>query len=181
MWAVWNCACDVLLTPGHSALSPPNLTHVNWTILIYFQLNGSEDLLKVYQNSLKFVRPGDFIVFVVRAKRRVSIGDNRETRFEFGKRLDWATEKSMLSQPYYSEDSDLEILINDIRNLLILSKIEGVVRVEHDLPATTTAQLLCRACIEERADLMIIKQNADLKSTIIECAQESPCSIAIMK
>ena len=181
MWAAWECPLDVIMTPGFAQLSPPNCTHINWTTLIYFKLHGEESLLDVYQSALKFIRPGDFIVFVVSADKRVSQGDNRDTRFEFGNRLEWTTEQPLKSLPFYVNDADLEQLITDMRNLFTNSQVEGIVRVEYDAPSTTTAQLMCRVAMEERADAMIIKRNKCTRNLIIECAQECPCSIVVIK
>lgn len=182
-WALWgNCPRDLLLTPGHANVKPPNFSFINWTTVIYFELHGEENLLNIYQKSLKFLRPGDFVVFIISVGKRISLGDNRlYTRFEFGRRLDWSAGPSLKSLPFYSNDDDLEVLIDNIRNLLIQSKLEGVVRVEYDVQATTRAQLLCKASIDERADLIVIKQNQDVKNLIIECIQECTCSVAILK
>ena len=182
-WAIFgDCPRDLLLTPGHANISPPNHSFANWTTLIYFELHGKEKLLDIYQSSLKYMRPGDFIVFIISVERRISRGDNRAySRFEFGKRLDWSAGPPMKSYPFYSNDNDLEILIGSIKDLLLQSKLEGVVRVEYDVQAKTKAQLFCKAIIEERADLIIIKQNQNVKNLIVECVQESSCSIAILK
>ena len=182
-WAILgDCPKDLLLTPGHANIRPPNNSYVNWTTLIYFELHGKEKILNVYQNSLKYMKPGDFIVFIISVEKRISHGDNRAySRFEFGQRLDWLAGPPLKSYPFYSNDNDLEILIGSIKDLLLESKLEGVVRVEYDIQEKTRAQLLCKAIIEERADLIIIKQNQDIKNLIIECIQESTCSIAILK
>jgi hypothetical protein len=74
MWAVWDSPQDVLLTPSQAHIKPFKTIHVNWIIQIHFKFHGNEKLIDVYQQILKYIRPGDFIIFVVSADHRLSQG-----------------------------------------------------------------------------------------------------------
>lgn len=169
------------MTPGYANIRPLSSGQVRWTHLIYVRLNGDEEVMNIYQSSLKFMRPSDLVVFFVSVGKKVSKGDNSDTRFDYGRRLEWCTEPPFKSHPYDSNDADLISLVSEIKNLLLISKVEGTVRIEHDKPATTTAQLLCRAVAEEKVDLIHIKRNEKSQNIIKECAHDVSCSIAIIK
>lgn len=154
---------------------------MRWTHLIYFRLNGAEDIVSVYRSALKFIRPSDSVIFFVSAGKKESKGVNNDTRFDYGRRLEWCTEPPLKSYPHDSNDIDLNSLVPELQQLLLTSKVEGTVRIEFDKPATTTAQLLRRAAAEEKVDLILIKRNKNSQNLIKECAIDISCSICVIK
>lgn len=180
-WALWECNKDLILTPGSALPRPLYITEARWTTLVYFRLHGGEFLKDVYLSALKFIRPGDYVIFLVSTEKRISVGDNRDTRFDFGHRLEWSTEPPTKNHPFNAHDADLELIVSEAQDLLLLSRVDGTVRVERDVSTTTTAQLLCRISTEEKVDLMVIKANLVNKDMIIECAKGTPCTLGITK
>jgi hypothetical protein len=180
-WAVWECKIDVILTPGYANIRPLNSGQVKWTHLIYFRLNGDEKVVNVYQTALKFIRPSDFVIFFVSADIKASQGGNNDTRFDYGRRLEWCTEPPAKACPHDSNEIDLTALVSELKQLLLTSKVEGTVRIEYDKPATTTAQLIRRVAAEEKVDLILIKRNEHSQNMIKECANDILCSICVIK
>jgi hypothetical protein len=180
-WAVWECKNDVILTPGYANIRPLNSGQVKWTHLIYFRLYGDEKVVNVYQSALKFIRPSDFVIFFVSAGIKASQGGNYDTRFDYGRRLEWCTEPPAKAYPHDSNDIDLTAMVSELKQLLVISKVEGTVRVEYDKPATTTAQLVRRVAAEEKVDLILIKRNEHSQNMIKECAHDIFCSLCVIK
>lgn len=181
MWAVWDSPQDVLLTPSQTHRKPFKAIHVNWIIQVHFKFLGNEKLTDVYQQILKYVRPGDFIIFVVSTDQRQSQGDNRETRFEFGTRQGWALKGRQMSLSYDINDIEIENLINKIQDLLLNSKVEGVVHLIRDTPGSTIGEQICKIGVLEKSDLVILKRNKENRSMIVQVAKETLCSIVIIK
>lgn len=137
--------------------------------------------MNVYQSALKFIRPSDFVIFFVSAGIKASQSSSDDTRFDYGRRLEWCTEPPLKPYPHDSNDIDLNSLVSELKQLLLTSKVEGTVRIEHDKPATTTAQLLRRTAAEEKVDLILIKRNENSQNMIKECAYDISCSICVIK
>ena len=187
MWAVWDAPADVILARTTTAMCPFSSLQMSRTVLIHYQLPSPNQFsaLDMVEQSLKLIRPNDFLILVISGEQRISRGDNQQTRFDYGNRFHSAT--SIMPSPpsyrYHSDDKALEECAELYQQFLTHSKSEGIVRVIRDMPSITLSQQLCSIACEEHADFMVIKRykNEINRNLIVDCAKDGPCSVVILK
>lgn len=188
MWAAWSAPVDVLLARTNSPIRPFSSLQMTRTVLIHYHLPSSVPPLDVVEQSLRFIRPADFVLFVVSGERRTSRGDNQETRFDYGRRYNQATATAppTPSYCYHTDDKALEECAELLQSYLTHAQAEGDVRVIRDIPAVSIAQQLVQISSEEHADLLVVKRslgsdNERNRCLIVDCARDAPCSLVILK
>ena len=185
MWAVWDAPVDVVLARINTPLQPLASPHMPRTVLINYQFPSPASPLDVVEQALKFIRPSDYVVFVVSGRARLSRGDNRETRFEYGARHSGATALEPRSAPYryHSDDGTVDECAALLQEYLTHAKVDGAVRVIRDAPSVTLAQQLGGIAAEEHADLVVLKRQADelSRSLVVDCARDLQCALVVLK
>ena len=186
MWAAWTAPVDVVLARINSPMRPFSSLQMNRTVLIHYPLPSSVPPLDVVEQALRFIRPADYVLFVVSGEKRESKGDNQATRFDYGARYNRAT--STVPPPpayrYHSDDKALDECAELLQHFLTHAQSEGNVRVIRDIPAVTIAQQLVQIVTEEHTDLLVLKRAADDEKNrrlIVDCARDASCSLVILK
>jgi hypothetical protein len=155
------------------------------TVLIHYQLPSSVPPLDVVEQSLRFIRPADYVLFVISGEKRVSRGDSQETRFDYGARFNQATPTAPAppAYRYHSDDQALDDCAQLLQHFLTHAQTEGNVRVIRDIPSVSIAQQLVVIATEEHADLVVVKraESENNRRLIVDCARDAPCSLVILK
>lgn len=180
LWAAWECPISVVLAKGRSKIRPFSV--VNMPRIFQLCVKIDTDIDNLIMKFTAFMRPGDFVVVVAIVETRDAKGDHRDSRFDFGKRSQWINGPKP-SRPTFSlgwNDEEVSNLQISIEKILFKAQLQGKARVERLSTTRTIAQELCLIAVEESIDLLVLKTN-NQRQVIVECAQESPCSIIIIK
>ena len=185
MWAVWEAPVDVVLARINTPVRPFASLHMPRAVLVNYQFPSPEPPLDVVEQALKFIRPSDYVVFVVSGRVRASRGDNQETRFDYGARHSGATAVEPRAPPYryHSDDGAIDECAAVLQEFLNHAKVDGTVRVVRDVPTSTLAQELGHIAAEEHADLVVVKRHDDElnRSLVVDLARDLLCALVVLK
>lgn len=180
LWACWDAECMVLFAKARSRFRP--FSAVAASRVMQLCVKGIDDLKDVLLKSLSLFKPGDYLVIASVVDSRDAIGDNRESRFDFGSRCGWVEPPDVIPQEFPEgwNDKELENFQAEAEELMSKVQLEGKVCVRVKSPVRSTSQQLCDIAFEESVDVLMLKNNVH-KDVIVETIRESHCSVAIIK
>lgn len=180
VWAAWTCKIPVVLAKGKSRMRDFNSVITPRVCQVCVKNLG--ELRATFLKSLVFMRPGDSLVVACVVKSKNGRADDRESRYDGGRRSGWVTTTGTALpdfSPEYSEEY-VQNLRTEINMFIEKAQVIGRVRIEEMNPLVTVGQVLCKIAQEERVDLMVLKNRVN-REIITECARDAPCSVALIK
>jgi hypothetical protein len=179
-WACWESPLSVVLAKGRAKAR--DFDKVITQRVFQICVKSADDLKSIFLKSSTLMRPRDSLIMVSIIKVRGTKADDRTSRYDRGKRSGWITGPDQLV-PDFTPDYEEEFVENmrkTMEEYIKGSQLPAKIRIEKEQPYRTIAQDLCQIALEENVDVMILKSE-QFRSVCVECARESPCSIAIIK
>ena len=188
MWAAWNSNIDVAFTKGISRVTPfSGGLKMARNVIIHIPMSADDVMFGIIEQSLKFIRPDDYVIFIISTTARVSKGDNRESRFDFGKRMCGTNEQIISSTsnsyPFNVNDKKVERTVVLMNQMLRHIHSEGTVRFIYELPFVNISNQLCKSVTEDNVDVLILKrvEGEISRSLIVSCMQDCLCTLVLLK
>jgi len=161
-WAAWQCSQTVVLVKSFSRARPFSQSLIARKFLVC--ITEVADLQFALTGALEIMRPADSVVIVSVVHSGEPLGDARATRFDMGRRGDWADSRSSNipgpdcpSGPGWN-DEQVSALRSKMNEMLERSQSNGSVRIERQRVAKTLGQELLRVAQDEVADFIVLRR-----------------------
>lgn len=180
-WAVRVFSGDVIFTQNNSYVRPFTEIACARTFIVYVESNL--EAVSTMVKALRYFRPGDSIVVLAIFPSAAPVGDSRLLRFDFGARQQWLkSDEELKQEPSRAgwNDEAVQLFTDSMDDLIRQSFLTGKVRIERAASRKSSAEVLCAAAREEKANgiMMQLKGNED---ALNECLVDQPFSVFILK
>lgn len=187
-WSVWEYPGDTIITKGISYHRPFTEVSTPRTLLLYIDPNhydNSPELIKqVFIKALRYYRTGDTVIVLSMFLSSDPIGDNRETRYEFGQRHLWLKDDEYMIKKEANCINWNENRINDYRQLIqqsiAQSFLNGKVRIERYHRSMNVIQMITMIALQENVQGIIMTKDKN-EEIIGQCIRDHPYSLFLLK
>lgn len=209
IWAVSNLPSTdaVMLVKGRSKIRPFSVINTPRSFVVF--VDGEQFANQAFLDALAFARPGDSMEVVFIAELGEPLGDSRDDRFGFGRRVGWVassgglpgavadsenanggTEESKQSSGLTVDpvnvantpgwnDEAIAQLSDHLRAMLGKARIPGNVHVLRLCDDRTVASTLCALALQLDADVLCLSRARVPLEVCVSVVQEAPCSVLL--
>lgn len=200
IWAVSNLPFSdaVMLVKGRSKIRPFSVINTPRSFVVF--VDGEQFANQAFLDALAFVRPGDSMELLFIAQSSEPLGDSRDDRFGFGRRVGWvastATENgsseeskqfgggmtvdpvNVANTPGWNDEAIAQ-LADHLRAMLGKARIPGNVHVLRHCDDRTVASTLCALALQLDADVLCLSRARVPLEVCVNVVQEAPCSVLL--